>query len=205
MASKAASPPAREVRREQIIDAAVELFGEHGFRGTSVAAVADQVGVTDAGVLYHFGTKDELLLAVLDRLRGRQWGEMQTELQAAYLEGGLAGLRLVRYWGAWMENTPEENKVLLVLSAEHLTDDSAVNVYFAERYGWLLTSLAEAFEQAAKNGDIRRDVDAVLEASMLMAMMDGIRLQWFLLGPKRVSMADAMYDYVDNMIERLTA
>lgn len=51
--------------REDILDAALETFGNRGYNNGSLVEIADQVGMTHPGVLHHFGSKDQLLLAVL--------------------------------------------------------------------------------------------------------------------------------------------
>ncbi|RMI32783.1 TetR/AcrR family transcriptional regulator [Nocardia stercoris] len=51
--------------RTRILDAALELFSERGYAGTSIAAVAKAVGLSAPGVLHHFPDKRTLLLAVL--------------------------------------------------------------------------------------------------------------------------------------------
>jgi AcrR family transcriptional regulator len=48
-----------------VLDAALDLFGERGFEGTSLQDIADRLGVTKAAVYYHFHTKDELLQALV--------------------------------------------------------------------------------------------------------------------------------------------
>ena len=188
-----------QVRKEQIVDAAVELFGQRGFRGTSVAAVAELVGVTDAGVLYHFKTKDELLIAVVDRLTEGHWDEMDMDLGLR----GLTAIRTLGLWGAWMAERREYQALLVVLSAEHLQDGSTVNEYLTKRYQGLVARLAKAFEQAVADGALRADVDAELEASLYIATLDGLRLQWFLLGDQ-VDLGESVRKYVDAMIERLS-
>ncbi|MCX7604602.1 MAG: TetR family transcriptional regulator [Bryobacteraceae bacterium] len=53
--------------RERILDAAERLFAEHGFAGTSLRDITAEAGVNLAAVNYHFGSKDELFLAVVIR------------------------------------------------------------------------------------------------------------------------------------------
>jgi AcrR family transcriptional regulator len=48
----------------RIIDAALELFAEHGISGTSLQMIADAIGVTKAAVYHQYNTKDEIILAV---------------------------------------------------------------------------------------------------------------------------------------------
>ena len=57
--------PKGDRRRTQIMDAAVKLFGEVGYRSTSLRDIATRVGITHPGLLYHFNSKEDLLLAVL--------------------------------------------------------------------------------------------------------------------------------------------
>jgi AcrR family transcriptional regulator len=54
--------------RTQILDAAERLFAERGFHGTSVRAITDLAGANLAAVGYHFGSKAELLAAVVRRV-----------------------------------------------------------------------------------------------------------------------------------------
>lgn len=48
---------------ERIRDAAIDLFGERGFRGTSLKAIAEEAGVSQALIVHHFGSKDGLRAA----------------------------------------------------------------------------------------------------------------------------------------------
>ena len=60
-----------QAARERILDAATTAFGEHGYRGASLASIGRSIQMTQQGVLYHFPTKVALLLAVLEE-RDRQ-------------------------------------------------------------------------------------------------------------------------------------
>jgi AcrR family transcriptional regulator len=55
-----------DMRREQILRTAVELFSKHGFRGTTTKEIARAAGVSEAMVFKHFATKDELYGAIID-------------------------------------------------------------------------------------------------------------------------------------------
>ena len=71
--------------RARILDAALELFSEHGFDGTTLQQIADRLGFTKAALYYHFRSKDDLLQALiapavagLDTLLGAYEGEADT-------------------------------------------------------------------------------------------------------------------------------
>lgn len=185
-------------RREAIIDAALALFATHGYRGTSVEAVAARVGVTDAGVLYHFKTKADLLLAVLAH-HDERWGAM---VAASRASGPAEELHRLREWGVEMERDTDLVALLVILSAEHLRDDTPTNAYLRLRYRNVVAGFEETFVAAAERGLVRPDVDARAEAVALAALLDGVRLQWFFTDGA-VSMADAVRRYLDTTLERL--
>jgi AcrR family transcriptional regulator len=74
-----------ERRRPQVLDAALKLFLERGYEGTSMAAVADAAGVTKPVVYACFPGKDELLRALLRREEERILAEIQSAFETADL------------------------------------------------------------------------------------------------------------------------
>ncbi|MCI0678472.1 MAG: TetR family transcriptional regulator [Actinobacteria bacterium] len=54
--------------RQRIIETAEVLFAQHGYEATSLRQLTDIAGVNIAAVNYHFGSKEKLLTAVLDRV-----------------------------------------------------------------------------------------------------------------------------------------
>ena len=74
-----------ERRRPQVLDAALELFLEHGYEGTSMAAIADAAGVTKPVVYACFPGKDELFRALLRREEEGILGEIESAFSEADL------------------------------------------------------------------------------------------------------------------------
>ncbi len=202
MSATTAAPGTKQARgrarRQAIVDAAVALFATHGFRGTSVAAVAEQVGVTDAGVLYHFGTKEELLLAVLAD-HDRRYEHVLAETMAP---GGRTALEGLRHWGTEMEAQRDLQALYVLLSAEHMRDDSPTHRYFEVRYERVQALFTDLFAQAATRGELRTDLEPGREASLLLAVVEGLRLQWFYTDG-RVSIAEGIATYVNQTLDRL--
>ncbi len=60
-----------EIRREQIVEAALKLVATHGLGRLSIAAVARRVGLVPSGIYRHFRSKDEILAAMLDLIERR--------------------------------------------------------------------------------------------------------------------------------------
>jgi AcrR family transcriptional regulator len=58
--------------RQQILDAALDLFGEQGYDKTSLREIAERVGVTKAALYYHFRSKEDLLVALIEPMSAMQ-------------------------------------------------------------------------------------------------------------------------------------
>ncbi len=182
----------------EIVDAAIELFGSRGFKGTTIAAIAERVGLTDAGVLHHFPTKSVLIEAALERGLLLQTTRMQELLEP----GGLEAIRRMRNWGSIVEESPELTSLQIVMSTEGIALDSPVRDYVQQRYANLHELIVGLIRQGVDRGEIRPGVDADWEASALIAYLDGIRLQWF-YSDNRLSLITAVQRYFDLLVERL--
>ncbi|MFB7031474.1 MULTISPECIES: TetR/AcrR family transcriptional regulator [unclassified Streptomyces] len=75
--------------RQRILDAAVEIAGERGYEGTSIAAVSAKCGLPASSIYWHFKDKDDLIAAVIER-------SFETWLAAVELPGEEAGTPLER-------------------------------------------------------------------------------------------------------------
>lgn len=187
----------RETRAEAIVDAAAQLFAVRGFRGTSIAAVAAEVGLTDAGVLHHFPTKRALLAAVLERSTVDSLGDAK----AVFAPGGVAALRGLADWGDVMERQRHQTGLEVTLGAESIDPDADLHEFFVKRYRTVLRWLTKAVQQGIDRGELRSDVDARQEAIALIAFLDGVRLQWY-FGVVS-SLADEVRRHIDALIDRL--
>ncbi|MFI6376123.1 TetR family transcriptional regulator [Streptomyces sp. NPDC050546] len=75
--------------RQRILDATVEIAGERGYEGTSIAAVSAKCGLPASSIYWHFKDKDDLIAAVIER-------SFETWLQAVELPGEDTGTPLER-------------------------------------------------------------------------------------------------------------
>ena len=177
--------PATLAKREQILKAAVEIFGNKGSTNGTLADVAEQVGITHAGVLHHFGSKQKLLLEVLAY---RDQADV-AELAEKHIPGGPElFLHLVRTAFA-NEKRPGIVQAYTVLSAESVTEDHPARDYFEERYTTLRREVTAAFHELCAQEGVR-DPDTIAAASAaILAVMDGLQLQW-LLHPGTVELGE---------------
>lgn len=168
--------PATRRKRTEILKAAVEIFGNKGSINGTLADVAEQVGMTHAGVLHHFGSKQNLLLEVLTY---RDQADVQ-DLDEKHIPGGPElFLHLVRT--AFVNaQRPGIVQAYTVLSAESITDDHPARAYFEDRYTVLRREISEAFQQLCAQEGVTDAATVDAASASILAVMDGLQLQWLL-------------------------
>lgn len=172
-----------EERRAEIVRAALEVIAERGYRGASLAAVAERVGLTQQGLLHYFPTKDALLVAVLkerdqwDAVPDTQW---RVELLASLVEYNAMRPGIIQTFSA--------------LLGESVTEGHPARAYFTERYTRVRDSMAAVLR--AEYGDrLPNGLTPERTAPLLVAVMDGLQYQW-LLDPESVDMPGAFRDFL---------
>ena len=145
-------PAHRPSRRSHILDASLELFVERGATAVTVADIAERAGMTPAAVYYHFPSKAEVLLELVEAIGDRLAEEVrgENEADAASLESWLAD----RYdaLDAWRRESPDELALYLGASVGFST---AVETARRRQHREMLGSAADVVAR------FRRDLDAV--------------------------------------------
>jgi AcrR family transcriptional regulator len=185
-------------RREEIVDAATELFAKDGYRGTGLAAIASKVGVTQPTLLHHFGNKEGLLRAVLER---RQEEDMAVT-EAVLVTGGVQLLEALPAYAEHLRARAGLAHLFAVLTAENLLPEHAAHDWFVQRYRDTRSALSAAFRAGQERGEIRADVDPEAIAMRLIALLDGLQTQW-LLDPEQVDLAAALKDAASALHDEL--
>jgi len=180
-------------RREEILAAADAAFAKHGFRGASLATIAQEVGLSQPGLLHHFPSKEDLLLEVLRYRdeRQREWVAQAVEEADSYAE---ALLELC----AANARTPGLVRLFTVLGAEGVDDDHPAHELFKRRYRELRELVASRFETEQHEGRLAADVDPETLAVQVLALFDGLQLQW-LLEPDAIDMVEVLRDFLARL------
>lgn len=173
MKKDAADKP--QARRAQILDQALRMFGDHGFNGLTVQALAARCEISNAGLLYYFGSKDELLLAVLGEfeLREREIVTPLVEAVEASLEPGQAWPALIDLLDgmvARFQTQPHLANFIFVLQSEALDRTHIAHDWFNQRD----TMTLQLFERML--GGFGPDPRST--AHQLVALMQGLAQHW---------------------------
>jgi AcrR family transcriptional regulator len=180
--------PTKRVRRdrtEEILEAATKLLGQYGFQGTTLALVADAVGLTEPGVLHYFPSKVHLLQGVLDYHEQKDF-EKYLEASEGNQRNAPELFKLLETLVAENEKIPGLIQLFTVLVSESIRSDHPSHDYFVERYRRGREMYVKHFFNSLKD-KIRPDVDVKELSTLIMAVMDGLQIQW-LLDPKKVDM-----------------
>jgi AcrR family transcriptional regulator len=178
--------PATERKRTEILRAAIETFGTKGSVNGTLNDVAEQVGITHAGVLHHFGSKQNLLLEMLE-FRDR---DDVAHLASRRIPDGPA--LFAHLVATAQRNAQREGivQVYTVLSAESVTDEHPAKSFFEERYRTLRGEVADAFRALCAQEGVTEPATIAKASASILAVMDGLQLQW-LLEPDAVDLAEA--------------
>lgn len=159
-----------------IVDAAVELYATRGFRGTGLIAIGQRAEVAHATVLYHFGSSEQLLLAVLaDRDR-----RFQEATAAAWAPGGLTAIANLPEVARFNAAEPVEARLFAVLQAESTDPDHEAHAFFVQRRRAVRELLVDLVRQAARARELRSGVRPERIADRILAFTTGAQLQWAL-------------------------
>ena len=115
-----------EDRRQRILAVAERLLARNGWRNTSLAQIAKEAGVTPAGLLHHFESKEQLLNAVLDAR------DADDDAHADYLSGDLI-TELSRVPERF-DRAPELVGTFTVLLVENIAPDAPLHDRLHKRY-----------------------------------------------------------------------
>jgi AcrR family transcriptional regulator len=193
-------PKITEVRREEIVRAALEVISERGFQETRLADIAERAGTSAPAVLYHFTSKDEILDAVVSLAEDRFYEGVEATLGHA---GGPVA-RLVHFLqSAARDDDREETammwKMWLEIWARALREPHAARTRQLLDRRWRAV-LSETIAEGQRAGELPASVQPGRVALMLASLMDGLAVQ-FALGDTEVT-AQRMTDTLMFAAER---
>ncbi|PPF47205.1 TetR family transcriptional regulator [Pseudoclavibacter sp. AY1F1] len=157
-------------RREEILGVALATLAERGYHATSLRGIARTLDIDPAHIGYYFGSREGLLREVIERwdadLHERTQGLDQFEvlLDALRFNAGVRGIV----------------HLYLSFAAEAAQETHSAHAYFITRFEGHAARTAETILEGQKQGLVRATVDAGDAARRIIAIADGIQMQWLL-------------------------
>lgn len=161
-------------RKAEIVQAAERAFAVTGYHGGSLRQIARDLDLSFTSLRHHFPTKEILLIAVLEEADTREQAPFEKDL----VRGGLieAAVALAERNLA----KPESLRLLAVLAAEASSTSHPAHAWFVDRYDRVRVLIENGIRYDINQGRLPADTDAAEAAYALVALWDGLQLQWLL-------------------------
>ncbi|MFT4232691.1 MAG: TetR family transcriptional regulator [Leucobacter sp.] len=168
-------------KREEIIAAALDTVARVGCRNASNREIADRVGLSQAGLMHYFGSREELLVAVLAARDERDY-------QLRFAENPTFD----GYIDIIVNNTTVPGLVQLYVeySAEATIPPHPAHEFFAQRFVRVRSLLAGVIERARDAGEFGPALHPANAADLVIAASDGLQVQW--LVNRSIDMAERL-------------
>lgn len=159
-------------KREEILTGALDVIARNGYRRTSVRELAEAVGLSQAGLLHYFNSKDELFQEIL-----RKRDEVDSETF-----GREAGHTLEAFFQVVRHNAEVPGLVQLYaqLSVEAADPEHPSHDFFARRYVTFRALFIEILGAEQSAGRLAADLDIERIGILFLAAADGLQTQWLL-------------------------
>ena len=188
-------------RKDRIMDAALRIFAEKSFQEATISEISKEAGVSEATIYEYFGTKEDLLFAIPEKISNDTFEESEAVLPFIKdVEGRMRAIML-SYIQLYESKPHYSALVLLQLMSNKRFRQTAAHEAIRRSAHRLLDCIREGIA----NGTFRSDADAYLIRSMLMGTIEHLFIHWHMQGmPKRdksiMEMLDPFLEVVLNGI-----
>ncbi|MFF1779428.1 TetR family transcriptional regulator [Streptomyces virginiae] len=189
-----------DARRQKILDTAVEHFAQWGFNASSLTRIAADCGITQGGLLHHFRGKEDLLLSVLAQSERHDVERLFSEPAASVA----AHFATVVDLAADNERRPGIVRMFNTLVGESGNPEHPAHAYFTRRYARVLAYTVDLLEAGVARGELRPDTDCEAVGREIVAVMDGLQIQW-VLTPDTVDMPARLRGFLDRLLRDISA
>jgi AcrR family transcriptional regulator len=168
-------------RRREIAQAVLDLVVEKGHANVTTAEVARRAATSEATVLYHFPSKDHLLVAALEH--EQELALRQAERDGVRPEERLAGLDIDALARAARHTTEREALMRLhaVMTGLAATPGHPAEEYLTRHHRRAVEVYAQLIADRQKTGQAHPSLDPMEVARQFVATWDGLAIQWLLL------------------------
>jgi TetR/AcrR family fatty acid metabolism transcriptional regulator len=184
-----------KTRKDRIMDAALRIFAEKGFQNATITEISKAAGVSEATVYEYFGTKEDLLFAIPEKISNDTFEESSKVIP--YIKGVEGKIRaiLLFYVQLYQSNPNYSALVLLQLMSNKRFRHTPAHAAIRKSSHGLLDCIKEGIA----DGTFKKDSNSYLIRSMFMGTVEHLFIHWHMQGmPKR---KPSIADMLDPLIE----
>ena len=155
-------------RPHEILDAALQVFAERGYRNTRLEDIGDAAGVTKGAIYHYFANKEELLLRAIEHRREEAFGRIEEILRDRTAPVSTRLRLVVR---RWFGSLPKERLAVVTLLVQGIAHE-APDAFRRWLSGGPTASarlIATLVREGQARGEFRSDADADVAARLLVS------------------------------------
>ena len=176
--------------RDEILSAAMHMFANRGFHETSMSEVAREARVSKALIFWHFKTKEELFVAVLNRLLEPYFIDFAEE--AGALDERAQIQKLVEFYLLFIRENGSSVRFFIaqMLHGQHLS--AALNENVMRLYGGYRGLLIELIAHAQEKGVCSRRFTPEAAANFILSALNGLLVEYLFMGAESLERANVV-------------
>jgi TetR/AcrR family fatty acid metabolism transcriptional regulator len=172
--------PKKRVKRQLIIDGAIEVFSRKGFQDSTISEIAQKANVAEGTIYQYFRNKEDLFFSIpIDKTK-QFYGELELHLQG--IHGAINKIRkFVWYYLYHLQVNPGYARALML--------EMRVNRNFAQGKAFkstrpLTERILKIIEEGQQEGVLRRDINMYLIRHLILGILEHLVTRWLLRGEK---------------------
>ena len=168
-------------RKDRILDVALRIFAEKGFQNATIAEISKEAGCSEATIYEYFGTKEDLLFAIPEKISNESIEE--TERALSYIKGAEGRMRalLLAYVRLYQSNPHYAALVLLQLLNNKRFRKTPAHAAIRRSAHRLLDCIREGIA----DGTFKKDANPYLIRSMLLGTIEHLFIHWHMQGARQ--------------------
>ena len=176
--------------RDEILKAAMHLFANRGFHETSMSEVAREARVSKALIFWHFKTKEELFLAVLNRLLDPYFIDFAEE--ATQLDERQQTLKLVEFYLLFVRDNASSVRFFLAQLLREQKISDALGEQVMKLYSSYRTMLVDLITRARAKGLCETGLSPETAAAFIVSALNGLLIEFLFMGGGAINTESAI-------------
>ena len=186
--------PKKKVKRQLIIDAAIDVFSRNGFQNSTISQIARKANVAEGTIYQYFKSKEDLFFSIPIEKTKEFYNELELHLQG--INGAENKIRKFAWYYLYhLQENPEYARALML---EMRVNRNFANTKTFEAYRPLTHKILEIIEEGQEEGIIRKDMNLYTIRHLILGMLEHIVTRWLLKGEK-----GDLLDQYDDAVELL--
>ncbi len=167
-----------KTRKDRIMDAALRIFAEKGFQNATITEISKEAGVSEATIYEYFGTKEDLLFAIPEKISNETFDETSKVIPFIKDVEGKMRAMLLSYVQLYQLNPHYSALVLLQLMSNKRFRQTPAHAAIRRSAHRLLDCIREGIA----DGTFKKDANPYLIRSMLMGTIEHLFIHWHMQG-----------------------